>query len=133
MTSSVACSMSPRVRQRGVVDQDVERAETLDREGDQATARGRVGQVGAMPVPFPARLGDGRQRLPCRRLVAPVHDDARAERRQAHRDATPDAGGGTGDDGDFARQASTSANLYHNHDGAMTRAANREPTEPVNP
>ena len=125
-----------REAETGVVDQDVEPAESRGRLGDQAPGRRRVGQVG----------GD-RQDLEIRLLRAGVrrtsdrddrHDGRSKPGRRAFRRRTssrasgfPDAGRGSGDQDDRAcrgfRRTSSMASEFHRHSEALPISSSVEP------
>ena len=103
----------PVAQDAGVVDEDVEPAERVDRVLDEAAGAGEVGDVLAVGDGLAARgldLGDDLLRrrqvgaLAGERAAEVVDDDLRAGRGERERVRAADAAPGAGDDRDLARE-----------------------------
>ena len=86
----------------GVVDDDVETTEAVERRGHEAVAEVRRGDIARAHRRFATSRANLLSDFECGRLVEIVHDDARAFARQLQRDRAADAAARAGDDRDFA-------------------------------
>ena len=99
---SGSCLPAPAVAAAGVVNQDVDFAELLDRRLGERVDLRRDGDVGRHDQAFAAGFFDGVGGLVELRLGARGRDDVGARLGELHRHRAAETAAGAGDDGDFA-------------------------------